>query len=161
MRVLAIKAKIKVSKKEVAAVSMAGMSRFMGIVSGDFKETCKTFKAKDKPKFKPRVRNSAGKTTGKVTTTKKIYFYLSRGTKRHYISPKKAKALRFKTQYKRKTATNRISARSGGASGSYAYSKGHWVKGIDAIGFDKKIKKLREGTFVRIMGEALDDLLEI
>ena len=121
-------------------------------------ETTKTWDTK--PGFERSVSSTNNKITGEVSTTNKIYGYVSDGTKDHFVRPKNANALRFNSKYSAKTSPGRISARGGGRSGNIVFSKGHMVKGIKARKFDKQIKDLTEDRFKELFFEALDVILE-
>lgn len=127
----------------------------------NFQETTKTWRSQ--PAFK-RVVFSRGTNAiaGEVSTTNKIYGYVSNGTKTHFIAPRRVRALRFRSGYTAKTSSRRISARSGGRSGPFVYSRGHIVKGIRPRKFDTQIKKLLEPRFFEIMANSMEDaILEV
>ena len=133
------------------------MDRFTQIVSRDFQETVKTWN--NKPGFDRDVSSNANAIVGEVKTDNEIYRYVSNGTKRHFVAPRRARALRFRTGYTAKSSPSRISSRNGGASGNFAFSKGHFVSGIKARKFDKQIKDFREKKFSEVMLNALEDAL--
>ena len=88
-----------------------------------------------------------------------MYGYVSNGTKAHFVAPKRAPFLAFSSKYKAKTSPGRIPSRAGGASGNTAFSKGHFVRGIDAREFPKQIKDDTESRFERFMSNAMENAI--
>lgn len=77
-----------------------------------------------------------------VYTDDKVYMYLNNGTSAHNISPGGlGGVMQFKTGYTPKTSVGSLNSNSGGASGNFAYSKGHMVSGIEDRHFDKEVIK--------------------
>lgn len=131
-------------------------------MSKEFKETTKTWKSRNRPNFSPKIKTAKNKVTGEVSTTAKVYRYVSEGTKRHFVAPKNGRALAFRSKYTAKTSPGRIPARSGGGSGGTVFSRGHWVKGINARKFDEQIKDDTEDRFNQYMNQALENaILEV
>jgi hypothetical protein len=83
------------------------------------------------------------------------YEWVDKGTRRHWVEPVKAKALYFQGSYKAKSVPNVIGSFTGGASGEFFYSKGHWVSGIEPRNFDKVIQEKMTPQFKRRMEEAM------
>lgn len=125
------------------------------MVKRDFDSSVRTFD--NKPNFVRIVSVDGSKITGVYKTDNEVYGFLNYGTKGHMVMPKNGRALRFRANYKSKTRPGSIKASGGGASGSYVFSKGHYVKGIEARRFDEQIKEKREKDFVRLMKSALRD----
>ncbi|MFA5166645.1 MAG: hypothetical protein WC449_05170 [Candidatus Paceibacterota bacterium] len=130
------------------------MKKFVDLVHSDFQLTVRTWKNSGRL-FSKTVKAGVKITRGEVLTGSKKYSYVNDGTKAHYIAPVRSRFLRFKSGYTPKTQPGNIMSRNGGSSGNYVYSKGHWVKGIQARRFDKEIKNLREKDFLTIMEKAL------
>jgi hypothetical protein len=84
-----------------------------------------------------------------------IWNWVSEGTRGHMVAPVRAKALRFRAQYRAKTRPGRINPRAGGARGPFVYSKGHWVRGITARNFPKAIAKGMRKNFAREINNAI------
>ena len=83
------------------------------MVAGDFNKTTATWS--HKPKFAkkgPVWRYKARQTL--VSTTHAEYAWVALGTKKHFIKPTKAKALRWKSGYKTKTRPRVIGSSPGG-----------------------------------------------
>lgn len=76
-----------------------------------------------------------------VYTGSDVYFWLNDGTKRHWVAPRKASALAFQGGYSAKSMVRAIASRAGGPHGSFGFSKGHYVDGIDARKWDEEIAK--------------------
>lgn len=109
-----------------------------------FDKTVKTWKKKPKAKVR---RIQKGKFVFlELEIMSKVWHWLNAGTVRHYVAPKKAKALAFKSGYKAKTKAGRLSSKSGGARGKTRFSKGHWVSGIKARGWSTIIEKAATKT---------------
>ena len=123
----------------------------------DFQETVKTWN--NKPGFTRTVSSNARQILGEVFTTNKIYGYVSNGTKGHFVAPRNKRALAFKSQYKAKSSPSRIPSKAGGASGNTVFSKGHFVRGIDAREFPKQIKDDTESRFERFMSNAMENAI--
>lgn len=132
------------------------MIRFMRVVHSDFMMTVSTWK--HKIKFTNKTHRKRKVIEGEVLTGYKRYAYVNNGTKGHYVYPKNASALRFRSSYTAKTRAGDLISRGGGASGARVFSKGHWVKGIEARNFDKEIKALREKDFLSYMEKPLFEI---
>jgi len=116
----------------------------VAIVESNFKATTRTWK--HQVRFKRRRATRRGDTIeGDVTTNDEIYGYVSGGTRRHFVRPRRAKALRFRGgKYGAKTRPRVLGSRKGGGRGAFVFSKGHWVKGIKAREFPQEIAKRRQ-----------------
>lgn len=131
------------------------MDRYTKLVQKEFAETYQTWQ--HKPSFVRLVTTQGGKVIGEVSTGDKIYTYVSGGTKRHFVAPRRASRLAFRSQYRAKSSPSRIPSGSGGASGSMVFSRGHFVSGIDARKFDKQIKNDTESRFRDYMLNAFEN----
>lgn len=85
----------------------------------------------------------------------KVWGYLNDGTSGHYVYPRSARALRFRSHYRSKTRPGRLASGAGGASGDYAYSKGHYVSGIEARDWTGLIADKWSPEFKRIGENAM------
>lgn len=95
----------------------------------DFEKTTATWE--HEVEFESTV--TVGKTVNlTVGTDDEIYRYVDKGTRRHFIKPKKAGGvLAFPGgKYRAKSKPRFIGSMAGGSSGATAFSKGHWVSGI-------------------------------
>ena len=120
------------------------------IIRNDFRSTTRTWSQRNKPSFgKIGPKNFKDARGIEVNTKSRIYFFLTRGTRDHFVGPKRASALRFQSGYKAKTARRVIGSGSGGAFGPVRFSKGHIVSGIRARDFDKAIAKKNQKKFQR------------
>ena len=154
----AIIAQTKITLNKVEQVITREMNDFVKLTAKYFDETVSTWKTK--PIFSKSVKSNKNSVTGEVSTDNEIYRYVSGGTKPHRI-PKSGNAnLRFKSQYTAKTSPGRISARNGGASGSYVHAKFVQHPGTKAREFDKQIKDALEKDFSKLMLVALLDVME-
>ncbi len=133
------------------------LDRTGNLIRGDFRKTTRTWSARSKAeasfgKIGPKF---FGKEFGiEVNTKSRIYFFLARGTKSHFVAPRRAKALRFQAGYNAKTRPRIIGSRGGGAFGPVRFSKGHTVSGIKARDFDKEIAKRRQVTLNKLLRAA-------
>lgn len=134
-----------------------GMDRYTKLVLKEFQETTQTWNGK--PSFDRLVTTSGFRVIGEVSTSNKIYRYVSNGTKRHFVGPRNSTRLRFRSQYTAKSAPGRIPSRSGGPSGNFVFSRGHYVSGIEARKFDAQIKKDTEQRFKDYMLNAFENAL--
>ncbi len=126
------------------------------IIRSDFRKTTSTWSQKNKPSFgKIGPKNFRDGRGIEVNTKSKIYFFLTRGTRDHFVGPKRASALRFQSGYKAKTTRRFIGSRGGGAFGPVRFSKGHVVSGIRARDFDKVIAEKNQNKFIRRIQAAL------
>lgn len=97
----------------------------------------KTARWKEPVPFRSKVHSTKTKITVTVEPEQprskkaKIFQYQDEGTRRHFIKPKKAKALRFPVAHKRGSARSK--------KGVYGFSKGHWVSGIKAKNWTTEI----------------------
>lgn len=137
-----------VDRRKLESEMNGALNKTAKVILSDFRKTTRTWT--NKPTFR-----KAGPRGGAVDvfTSNRIYFFLTRGTKRRFVAPRKAKALRFKAGYNAKTRPRVIGSRGGGAFGPTAFSKGHWIKGIKARDFDTEIQKRRQKTlnnFIRV-----------
>jgi len=130
----------------------------IAIADRDFNATVKTWKKKPKFSKKKATRRAYG-IEGLVTTKNEIYMYVTMGTKRHRVPKHGKKLLRFRSKYRAKTRSRVLGSRAGGASGSFAYSMGHYVKGIKAREFQQEIALRRRRNLwnftIRAWAEAM------
>lgn len=85
----------------------------------------------------------------------RIWGYLNDGTRAHYVAPRKARALRFRTGYTAKTAPGLVGSGPGGGSGGFAFSRGHMVSGIQARKWTQKIAQGARRDYRRKIENAL------
>jgi hypothetical protein len=153
----AIIPRIKTNPQKVNRKLIEGMDRYTKLVLKEFQETVQTWR--EKPSFTRLVTTSGNKIIGEVSTTNKIYVFVSGGTKGHRVPKSGFANLRFRSQYTAKTSPGRIPSGSGGASGNYVYSRGHFVKGIKARKFDKQIMDDTEKRFKDYMLNAFENAI--
>ena len=123
-----------------------------GIVN-DYKATCSTWKNKPKIESLTSVKN--GSIDIMVDVIGDIYAYVDKGTKPHSIFPKRAKFLRFKSQYRAKTAPGVLSSWNGGGSGGNVFRKAVRHPGIKGRKFSEMIKKKWDARYQLLMQQAL------
>lgn len=111
-----------------------------------FKSTTKTWKRQ--PKF--YSRRQVGETVSFVAGTDDlVYKWVNDGTKPHIIRPKKAKLLRFRSEYSAKTSPKVIGSRPGGSYGPFVVAKMVKHPGTEARDFVKEIRKKEQARFIK------------
>lgn len=152
--------KVSFNQQKINQELVKGMDKYTKLVSKEFEETVQTWN--EKPSFTRTVVTSGNNIIGEVSTKNKIYIFVSDGTNRHWVGPKNASRLRFRSGYNAKTSQGRIPSVSGGATGSVVFSRGHYVSGIKARKFDTQIKNDTESRFKDYMLNAFEDaILEV
>ncbi len=112
------------------------------IADSNFKATVKTWKRK--PKFKRRKAARKGRVIeGDVTTRDEIYGYVTSGTRRHIIRPKRARLLAFRGGYRSKTRRRVLGSHKGGATGGWRFAKQVMHPGTEPREFPQEIAKRR------------------
>jgi hypothetical protein len=79
-----------------------------------------------------------------VGTDDQVFRWVDKGTRRHWVEPRKAKALRFMLGVTPKTTPGSLAAGYGRRSGPFVFSKGHWVPGVRPRRFTEKVQKRME-----------------
>jgi hypothetical protein len=97
-----------------------------------------TAKWKHKVEWKSRYASNGQRELIMIWTNDKIFGYVEHGTKRHFVAPKNKKALHWPK----------------GVTPGF-FSKGHWVSGIKARQYLKKIRSDFEREYRRNMQEAM------
>jgi hypothetical protein len=101
-----------------------------------------------KPKFTiSHFRRTGNSISRDIYTKDEVYGYLDDGTRGHMVRPRRARRLRFQPNYTTKTQRWWLGSRIGGSYGPFAYSRGHYVRGIQAREYTKIIADLREPWF--------------
>lgn len=144
------KKSILVDDRKLKSELNGALNKTANLIRGDFGKTTATWT--NKPVFKKEGPRGGAVD---VFTGNRIYFFLTRGTRSHFVSPKRASALRFKAGYRSKTRVQVIGSRGGGSFGPTAFSKGHRVKGIKARDFDEVIAKRRQKTLDNLIRLAI------
>lgn len=91
-----------------------------------------------KVEWKSRYASNGQRELIMIWTNDKVFGYLEHGTKRHFVAPKNKKALHWPK----------------GVTPGF-FSKGHWVSGIKARRYLKKIRADFEREYRRNMQEAM------
>lgn len=85
-----------------------------------------------------------------------IWAWLDEGTRRHYVAPRRrGGVLAFQPAYEAKTVPGLVGSGPGGASGPFAFSRGHWVSGIPARKWTQKIAQAARRDYSRKIENAL------
>lgn len=85
----------------------------------------------------------------RVYTDDKIFKYVEFGTRPHVIVPRRAKLLRFQTDYQAKTKPGRLTSGPGGARGPTVFARAVSHPGTEGRHFRKTIKKKWEPRVTR------------
>jgi len=113
------------------------------IAESNFKATVKTWRRK--PRFVRRKATRKGKAIeGDVTTLDEIYGYVTGGTRRHVIRPRRGRLLAFRGgKYRAKTRRRVLGSRGGGATGGLRFAKQVMHPGTEAREFQQEIAARR------------------
>lgn len=154
----------KLNSDAMRAALMRGMEKTGEDAITEYNKTVKTWD--NPPDFEALMEIDATGPTLVVGPTGNAdavqhYEWVDKGTKRHWIAPRRAKALRFRSKYKSKTVPNVIGSRAGRSSGKTVFSKGHWVSGIEARNFDKIISKTMQPRFKKRMEQAMKEAANV
>jgi len=144
---------------------MAALEKEGRVVKRMYEKTTRTW-SRPRPVFKIEVKygKPPGPQGGResrpasvdVFTESDKYRWVDEGTKRHWIAPKRAKMLRWRTGGKPKTKPRVIGSTKGArGSGPWASSKGHWHPGTKPREFSKEIMKRRKSAFHKNMAKAI------
>jgi len=100
---------------------------------------------KRKPKFvRKRAARRGNRIDGDVTTRDEIYGYVTGGTRRHVIRPRKARRLAFRGGYRAKTRRRVLGSHRGGAYGPLRFAKQVMHPGTEAREFQQEIALRRQ-----------------
>jgi len=128
------------------------------VIKSDFHSVTRTWN--HQPRFETEIHFSGTEPSLNVTTNDKVFGFLDAGTRSHWVKPKRAGVLAFRSKYRSKTRPRIIGSTAGGGSGAMAFSKGHRVSGIQKREFTKTIKSIRKPGFERAMQTALREGLD-
>lgn len=117
------------------------MMHFGNLVRDDFRKTVAGWQTQ--VDFGNDQRYSGGDLEQEVATDSRIYGYVDQGTIDHYVGPRNAGSLAFQTGYRPATRPHVISSRGASRFGPMAFSKGHWVSGIEPRRFATTIADRR------------------
>jgi hypothetical protein len=122
----------------------------------DFRKTTRTWKTDVKFYARPKGgRLGRRDLVITVYTNSQIYQYVEAGTKPHTIRPKKAKALKFLSNYRAKTRPGFIGSGSGGASGDDVFAQEVHHPGAKARNFAAIIAKRHAPRFKKNVDAAM------
>ena len=105
----------------------------------DFERPVRTWD--HQPSIFEEIRVTPSVAEALVGTDDKIFLWLDQGTRRHWIEPVRANALRFLSGYHAKTSPGSLQAGGGGRFGEVRFSKGHYRKGITPRRFTDQIQR--------------------
>lgn len=122
-------------------------------VKEDFEETIKTWDT--------YVKFITYSRTGErlVSTSNLIYFWVNDGTKKHKITPKKAKALAFASLSGPKTLPHVVNSGAGFSGGVLQFAKYVMHPGIKPRLFNKAIKAKWQKLFPKLLQDAINAAL--
>lgn len=111
----------------------------------------------DKPNWKNEMYLGPNVMWVKVLTYSTQYRLVNAGARPHMIRPRRAKMLRFQTNFRAKSRPRVIGAFAGGKSGPYVSTLGVHHPGHEAREFDKEIAEQYAPTFVEDIQEAVTE----
>lgn len=110
----------------------------------NFEKTTRTWSGASKPYFFKRMVRQGSNITIVVGTLSEIYLYVSGGTKPHMIYPVRAKALRFRSQFRPKTRPNQLASWKGFKGGAVRFAQQVHHPGTEARNFPPLVVKATE-----------------
>lgn len=151
--VKAIKPK-KLKVKEYRLELLNALRKEGTAVKKEYKKTTRTWKRQ--PEFEVLIGLTGKDASVLVGTDDRIYGYVDKGTRDHYVPRSGIATMAFRPGYRAKTSPGKIGSSSGGASGTRIVRRGRWkVKGIKARGFSPTIQKRRRQPFTRTVVGAM------
>lgn len=135
--------KAKVTLPNLAAITDKELMAEAKTVQREYKATTRTFK-RVKPDFRIKRITTGVYAAG---TDDRIYNYLDKGTRPHIIRAKRAKVLRFNSNFKSKTVPGRLNPRAGKNTGPAAFAKQVKHPGTKPRGFTRIIHERSKVRF--------------
>lgn len=150
-KAITTKYKIKISALERGILDAA--EKTQDIILKEYKAITRTWKHTVTFKVRgPFIRG--GRVIGEVTTTDKIYNFVTGGTRAHIIRPRR-KFLRFRTGYRSKTSPRVLGSTAGGSFGAFVLSRGVRHPGIKAREFEQEIARRHEPAHIKRVEAAI------
>lgn len=149
----AVAPKLSLNVEEHAADLRKRVKRVQEQTRRDYQKTTRTWDRK--PRF--TITSERGPAVIGVTagTTSEIYQFVDEGTKPHVIRARKAKVLRFFSNYKAKTQPNVIGSSSGGSWGILLFAKEVHHPGNKARNFTLIISEKARARLIKETNEAV------
>jgi hypothetical protein len=110
---------------------------------------------KHKVEFYERQATGAQSSAVEVGTDDKPYGWTDKGTKRHLIRPKKAKALAFNSNFRAKTKPDSLNSSAGKNAPPVVFAKAVNHPGTKARGFTKQVLKRSKIRFYANVDKAV------
>lgn len=139
------------SEKETIQILQQALDQAAIECHADFMGTVETWE--HQPDFHGEAQ---GEWTREVYTEDQIYEWVNDGTEPHWVEPVRAKALMFNLRSIPKTRPGSLQAGPGYPGDELAFSKGHYVSGIDPRNFEEKIAEKWDEKIADLLQEALD-----
>ena len=156
--VKAIKPK-KLKVKEYRLEILNALRKEGTAIKKEYKKTTKTWRRQ--PEFEVLIGLTGKDASVLVGKSSRIYGYVDKGTRDHYVPRSGVATMAFRPGYRAKTTPGKIGSGSGGASGTRIVRRGRWmVRGIKARGFSPAIQKRRRKPFTRGMIRAMQRAAE-
>ncbi len=132
---------------------LSGLHKAEREIKKDFQKTTQTWK--HAVRFDSSISTRGGTARVEVGTSDEIYGYVDQGTQPHEIRPKRAKMLRFQSQFRAKTRPGYITSYRGYRGGPAVYRSSVMHPGSKAREFAKTIARRWQPRFNRIMRDAM------
>ena len=123
----------------------------------EFQKTVRTWN--DKPNFKQEHYFGVQVLWVKVFTYSTVYRLVTTGADPHPIYPRRAKMLRFQTNFRPKTRARFIGSFAGGKSGPFISTPAVMHPGFEGRKFDTEIAEQYYDTFAEDVQEAINSAL--
>lgn len=123
----------------------------------EFEKTIKSWD--DRPNFQMEHYFGVRVLWVKVYTYSTVYRLVNAGARPHEIRPRKARLLRFQSQFKPKSRPRLIGSFAGGKSGDYVSARSVHHPGFEAREFDQEISEQYQDTFRKDIQDAISDAL--
>lgn len=123
------------------------------LIMRDMQATVRTWE--HKPTFYVVIHKSSGEYAVIAGTNNLIYLFVDHGTKKHPITAKRSKYLRFSLGYRAKTRVNIIGSQEGGPFGPDQFAQTVKHPGFPGRNFIIRIKARRQVTMRQMTEQAI------
>ena len=137
---------LKTTKSQLNGWTKSGFTKMMNTLSA-FSKTKHNWKNRThNTKSMMRMKINRNGTSGKIYNDSEVSGFLHYGTKRHWVEPRRKKALSW---------VSGRSAKFGASDGKRKFSMGHWVSGIKAEPWVEDIWNTREDRFLGMIEKSI------
>ena len=144
---------LNISVREMRTIMHRALRDVGRSAERDYGKATRTWR--HKPDVQVEVNTRGNRAEVMVGTDDKVFGWVDRGTKPHYIFPRKAKALRFWSKSRPKTQPGQLSSGSGGKGGKLLYRA--WVRhpGTKPRRFTEQIQRRINKVGPKILDKAV------